>query len=122
MASTLTLVFIALLIATTITRLWLGSRQISHVLAHRAQVPAAFAANISLEAHQKAADYSSLKTKLVLVEAVAQAILLAVLTIGGGLQWLDDAWRSVLQNHEIIRGALVICSAMLISSLIDLPF
>ena len=122
MASTLTLIFIALLIATTFTRLWLGSRQISHVQSHRAQVPVAFAANISLEAHQKAADYSIVKTKLVLLEAVAQAILLAALTIGGGLQWLDDAWRSVLQNHEIIRGALVICSAMLISSFIDLPF
>ena len=122
MASTLTLIFIALLIATTLTRLWLGSRQISHVQSHRAQVPVDFAANISLEAHQKAADYSIVKTKLVLLEAVAQAILLAALTIGGGLQWLDDAWRSVLQNHEIIRGALVICSAMLISSFIDLPF
>ena len=122
MAFTLTLIFIVLLIATTVTRLWLGSRQISHVQAHRAQVPVAFAANISLEAHQKAADYSTAKTKLGLIEAVAQAALLAALTIGGGLQWLDDAWRSVLQNHEIIRGALVICNAMLISSVIDLPF
>ena len=100
MAFTLTLIFIVLLIATTVTRLWLGSRQISHVQAHRAQVPVAFAANISLEAHQKAADYSTAKTKLGLIEAVAQAALLAALTIGGGLQWLDDAWRSVLQNHE----------------------
>jgi STE24 endopeptidase len=122
MASTLTLIFIALLILTTATRLWLGSRQISHVQANRAQVPSAFAANISLEAHQKAADYSTAKTKLVLIEAVAQALLLAALTLGGGLQWIDNAWHNVLQNHEIIRGALVICSAMLISSMIDLPF
>ena len=122
MASTLTLIFITLLILTTATRLWLGSRQISHVQANRAQVPRAFADNISLEAHQKAADYSSAKTKLVLLEAVVQALLLAALTIGGGLQWMDDAWRNVLSNHEIIRGALVICTAMLVSSLIDLPF
>ena len=122
MASTLTFIFIALLILTTATRLWLGSRQISHVQANRAQVPSAFAENISLEAHQKAADYSSAKTKLVLIEAVVQALLLAALTIGGGLQWIDDAWRNVLSNHEIIRGALVICTAMLVSSLIDLPF
>ena len=122
MASTLTLIFIALLILTTATRLWLGSRQISHVQAKRAQVPSAFAANISLEAHQKAADYSSAKTKLVLIEAVVQALLLAALTIGGGLQWIDDAWRNVLSSHEIIRGALVICTAMLISALIDIPF
>ena len=122
MASTLTLTFIALLILTTLIRLWLGSRQIRHVQANRAQVPTAFADNISLEAHQKAADYSSAKTRLVLVQVVVQALLLLAFTLGGGLQWLDDAWRNVLQNHEIIRGALVICSAMLISALIDIPF
>jgi STE24 endopeptidase len=122
MASTLTLVFISLLIATTLTRLWLGSRQVAHVQANRAQVPAAFAADISLESHQKAADYSSAKTKLVLIEAVVQALLLAALTIGGGLQWIDSAWANILPNHEIIRGALVICTAMFVSALIDLPF
>lgn len=122
MASTLTLIFIGLLIATTLTRLWLGSRQISHVQANRAQVPAAFAVNISLEAHQKAADYSSAKTRLVLIEVVVQALLLLAFTLGGGLQWLDNIWQNIIQNHEIIRGALVICSAMLISALIDIPF
>ena len=122
MASTLTLVFIGLLIITTLTRLWLGSRQVTHVQANRAQVPTAFAADISLEAHQKAADYSSAKTKLALVEIVVQALLLLAFTLGGGLQWLDDAWRNVLPNAEIVRGALVICSAMLVSALIDIPF
>ena len=122
MASTLTLVFIGLLIATTLTRLWLGSRQVAHVQANRTQVPAAFAADISLESHQKAADYSSTKTKLALTEVIVQALLLLFFTLGGGLQWLDDAWRNVLPNAEIIRGALVICSAMLVSALIDIPF
>lgn len=122
MASTLTFIFIGLLVATTLTRLWLGSRQIAHVQANRAQVPAAFAADISLESHQKAADYSSAKTKLVLVEAVVQALLLAVLTIGGGLQWIDSAWLNILPESPIIRGALVICTAMFVSALIDLPF
>lgn len=121
-AITLTLVFIVLLLATTLTRLWLGSRQIAYVQANRTQVPSAFSANISLEAHQKAADYSTAKTRLTLAEVVIQALLLAALTIGGGLQWLDDSWRNVLTDHEIIRGALVICSAMLISACIDLPF
>lgn len=122
MASTLTFVFIGLLIATTLTRLWLGSRHIGYVQAHREQVPQAFKESISLEAHQKAADYSAAKTKLVLIEASVQALLLAVLTIGGGLQLIDNIWRDILPNHDIIRGALVICSALFISSLIDLPF
>lgn len=122
MASTLTFVFIGLLLTTTLTRLWLGSRQVAHVQANRAQVPAAFAADISLESHQKAADYSSAKTKLALTEVVVQALLLLAFTLGGGLQWLDDVWRNILPNAEIMRGALVICSAMLISALIDIPF
>ena len=122
MTSTLSLIFIVLLIVSTLTRLWLGSRQIAHVQANRTAVPSAFADNISLEAHQKAADYSSAKTKVALFEVALQALLLAALTLGGGLQWIDDAWANVLTNHAIIRGALVICSAMLVSSLLDLPF
>jgi STE24 endopeptidase len=122
MASTLTLIFIALLVLTTATRVWLGSRQIAHVQANRAAVPPAFAENISLEAHQKAADYSSAKTKVALYEVMLQALFLAVLTLGGGLQYMDNLWRDILPSHDIIRGALVICSAMILSSIIDLPF
>ncbi|MFW5432115.1 MAG: M48 family metallopeptidase [Methylophilaceae bacterium] len=121
MAHTLTLTFIGLLAFSTIIRIWLGNRQISHVQAHRAKVPDAFSNNISLDAHQKAADYSSAKTKLGLFEVIVQAALLFALTIGGGLQWIDTIWANSLPNHGIIRGALVITSAMLLSSLIDLP-
>jgi STE24 endopeptidase len=122
MAQTLTLIFVGLLAFSTLIRLWLGTRQINYVQAHREQVPDAFAKNITLDAHQKAADYSSAKTKIALFEVVIQALLLFALTIGGGLQWIDAFWASVLPNHVIYQGALVICSALLISSVIDLPF
>ena len=122
MASTFTLIFIGLLISTTGVRLWLGSRHIAYVQSHRSNVPTPFEGNIPLESHQKAADYTGAKTKLVLNEAIAQALLLAVLTIGGGLQWIDTAWFNALPDYPILRGALVICSSMLVSSMIDLPF
>lgn len=122
MPLTLTFTFVGLLIATTFIRIWLGRRHISHVLNHRNAVPEAFSASITLDAHQKAADYTAAKTKLVIIEAIAQAILLAALTLGGGLQLMDDIWRSLLASQGIVRGALVICSAMLISSFVDLPF
>ncbi|MDZ4212096.1 MAG: M48 family metallopeptidase, partial [Methylotenera sp.] len=109
-------------ITTTLIRLWLGRRHISYVQTHRKQVPAAFENNITLDAHQKAADYASAKTRLVIIEAVVAALLLAALTLGGGLQLIDDIWRNLLPTQEIIRGALVICSALLVSSFIDLPF
>jgi STE24 endopeptidase len=120
--SILTYTFISLLVATTLVRIWLARRHIVHVQANRNQVPVAFKDNIALDAHQKAADYSTDKTKLIITETVVQALLLAILTLGGGLQWIDDIWRNVLPTQEIIRGALVICSAMLVSSVIDLPF
>ena len=122
MAQTLTITFISLLVITTLVRIWLGRRHIAHVQSHRNQVPQAFSENIALEAHQKAADYSTDKTKLALLETTAQAVLLAALTIGGGLQWIDDLWRNLIVNHDIARGAVVIVSAMLVSSMIDLPF
>jgi len=118
----LSFTFASLLIATTLIRIWLGSRHISYVNSYRNQVPTAFSDSITLDAHQKAADYTSAKTKLVIIEAIAQAILLAVLTLGGGLALVDDVWRNILTNQEIFRGALVICSVMLITSFIDLPF
>lgn len=120
--SVLTCTFVTLLIATTLIRMWLGRRHISFVQQHRNQVPAAFNGSISLDAHQKAADYATAKTKLVVIETTAQAALLALLTLGGGLQSIDDIWRHLLSTQEISRGALVICSALLVSSLIDLPF
>jgi STE24 endopeptidase len=122
MAFTLTITFITLLVATTFIRIWLGSRHISHVQSHRNNVPDAFKNSIALDAHQKAADYSIDKTKLVIADASVQAVLLAILTIGGGLQWIDEIWRNLVTDQEIIRGALVICSAMIASSMIDIPF
>lgn len=122
MATTLTFVFVGLLALTTLVRLWLGNRHIQYVQSHRNQVPNAFAHTISLEAHQKAADYSTAKSRLTIAETIAQAILLLILTIGGGLQWIDQVWTQWLPNQEIIRGALVICSALLVSTLVELPF
>ena len=122
MAYNLTLIFISLLLLTTGIRLWLGSRHISHVLSHREVVPVAFQGNISLESHQKAADYSAAKTKLVLAEAVVQALVLALFTVGGVLQLIDTAWFNAIPQSPILRGAIVICSALLLSAIIDLPF
>jgi STE24 endopeptidase len=122
MAHTLTLIFVGLLAFSTLIRLWLGSRQINYVQAHREKVPDAFTKNITLDAHQKAADYATAKTKVALVELIFQALLLFALTIGGGLQLIDTFWADIIHKHEILRGAIVICSALLVSSAIDLPF
>jgi len=116
-----TTVFIALLASTVLIRTWLARRHIAYIQAHREQVPAAFAASINLEAHQKAADYSTAKTRLVMVEGAVQAILLLALTLGGILQWLDSQWSQAIPDHALFRGVLVILSAFFVSSLVDIP-
>ena len=122
MATALTGVFLVLLLITTATRVWLGHRHVAHIQAHRTQVPEAFSETISLQAHQKAADYSAAKTRLMIQEGIAQAVLLVLLTIGGGLQLIDAGWRAALPDFEILRGALVIMTALVISGIIELPF
>ncbi len=111
------------LIAVTfglLTRLILAGRQIRHVLAHRAQVPAQFADRISLEAHQKAADYTVARTRLGRLTLLVETAFLLALTLGGGLQWLHDLWSPRLA--EPWYGLALIFSVGVISSLVDLPF
>lgn len=119
---TLSIIFISLVALTTLIRIWLGNRHVSFIQSHRKQVPSAFSQDISLEAHQKAADYTSAKTKLVIAESIVQAALLLTFTLGGGLQWIDYVWRDLMPNHEMLRGALVILSALIISGIVDMPF
>lgn len=117
-----TQIFVAVIAISLSIRIWLGFRHIDHIQQHRQQVPKAFEETISLEAHQRAADYTSAKVKLRLSETVIESVVLLALTLGGVLQMLDQLWLQWVPEHEIIRGALVICSAMLISSATTLPF
>jgi STE24 endopeptidase len=79
------MLFLAALLVSTALRLWLATRHVRFIQSHRAAVPAAFAGDIGLEAHQKAADYSSAKTRFNMIGLVFNAIVLVALTFGGGL-------------------------------------
>lgn len=122
MPAIFTQIFVAVIVVSLAVRVWLGLRHIRHIQQHRQQVPVAFQQTISIEAHQRAADYTSAKVKLRLNETIIESLVLLALTLGGILQTLDQVWQQWLPAHEIIRGALVICSAMLISGLATLPF
>jgi STE24 endopeptidase len=117
-----TVVFLIAVAVTTGTRLWLAGRHVRHVLAHRDAVPAEFAANVPLSAHQQAADYTAAKTRLGRWETLASVALLLVFTLGGGLQFLADAWSGVLQAGGYAHGIALIASVAVISGIVDLPF
>ncbi len=117
----LTVLFLAALLAGYGIELWLSLRQARRVRAHRGQVPEAFAANIPLAAHQKAADYTLASLRLGRVEQLAGVSLLLAWTLGGGLDALDRAWRELLPD-PLAMGLAVLLSAGLLMSLLELPF
>ncbi len=119
----LTLLFTVFLAASVLLRLWLASRQIRHVAAHRAAVPNAFEATVTLAAHQRAADYTIAKLRLGIFTMAFGAAMLLGWTLLGGLDALN-AW--LLEHAHPRLGDLGYQLALLaaftaISSLIELP-
>jgi STE24 endopeptidase len=98
----------------------LTMRHVHHIRDHAETVPEAFANQIPIEAHQKAANYTQAKVKTGLYEYLISIALLLIWTLGGGLQLLDVTWRSV-ELSEILTGVGFLLSAYLIMSILDLP-
>jgi STE24 endopeptidase len=113
-------VFLATLALATALEWWLAGRQLRSVRAHRDRVPAAFAGRIPLAHHQKAADYTGARIRLGRAGLLYDALLLWGWTLGGGLDLLDHAWRS-LELGPLPTGAGVIASAVLINAVLHLP-
>ena len=84
-----TLIFLLFLIASVLTRLWLSHRQTRHIQQHRDRVPSAFVEKISLNEHQKAADYSTTKIRFGRLSMAWETLWLLLWTLGGGLSLID---------------------------------
>ena len=115
------LLFLAMLLLSTVMRVYLSQRQINHVSQNRAKVPESFAENISLEDHQKAADYTTAKVKFGRLPLFYDVALLLLWTLGGGLDWLDKNLIT-LELSPILTGIAVILVYTFISAMLDLPF
>ena len=116
----MTLTLAVVLAANLLTKLWLSGRQVRHVAQHRAEVPAAFAHTISLDAHQKAADYTLAKARVGLMGLGLDAITLVVWTLLGGLDLLNQVtlnWMGEGMGQQI----MLVVSFTLIGGLIGLP-
>ena len=119
-----TLFFSAALVLGLLTRFYLASRQIRHVAQCSGRVPDVFAATISLDCHQKAANYTITKARFGLLEMAFGAAVLLCWTLLGGIDALNQAI-----NHSFLAayGSLVPQLALLlafsvISGVLDLPF
>lgn len=116
-----TLFFVCALVAGLLLKLWLASRQISHVAQHRATVPTAFAARIPLAAHQKAADYTLTKSRFGLLELAFGTAVLLGWTLLGGLDWLNQVLLTRV-GPGMWQQLALLASFVVIGGLIDLPF
>ena len=118
--NTFTTIFLSLLALSLLTELWLATRHIRYVAAHRKSVPAAFRRKIALKDHKKAADYTIAHTRLGRIEDVYGVVLLSLWTVGGGLEWLDRLWRG-FGWEWLTTGTAFMLSTFLIMGLLDLP-
>jgi STE24 endopeptidase len=112
------------LVLGLMVKFYLSTRQIRHVARYRDAVPAAFAATISLAAHQKAADYTITKARFGLLELAFGTAVLLGWTLLGGLDALNQVlagtplaeWSPLAQQLALVAGFAAI------SGVLDLPF
>ncbi len=95
----LSLSFSAAILASLLVNFWLATRQMRHVAQHRGAVPPAFVGVISLDSHQKAADYAMAKGRLGIVSDAFGSAVLIGWTLLGGLSWLNVGVRNLVQPH-----------------------
>src|SRR5690242_16341175 len=117
----LTSLFVVAVIAEMITRLWLSSRQVAAVRAHRDRVPELFRDQVELADQQKAADYTVARAQLGRIDTIFEAFLRLAFTLGGGIAAIDVLWQRVGLSQPW-HGVLVFGTVMLVLSLLNLPF
>ena len=115
-----TYIFLFSLFAGIFVQWFLVQKHINCVRSNRNDVPEAFNDKISLEAHQKAADYTEAKVKTGLFELIIGSALLLLWTLAGGLQFLDN-WLRTFGMSEILTGTALILSIFAIMAILELP-
>jgi len=115
-----TALFMALLLTGTAIRGWLLQRQVAAVRRNRDRVPEAFAEQIELAAHQKAADYTVASAAVSRWDTLLDTAIALLLTVGGGIALVDRGWAAAGLS-PVLHGTAVVLSITLLSSLLALP-
>lgn len=115
-----TIIFIFFLMLKEIIESFLEYRNRKNVLENRNKVPEKFAERVTLEEHQKAADYTVAKINAGQIFNLINFFILLGWTLGGGLNQLDMFVRS-LGISTLWMGVTFIFSFGIISYLLNLP-
>ena len=113
--------FVVFFVLTLGLRFWLANRQVRHVLRHRGRVPAEFAHKVSLETHQKAADYTVARTRFGIAGLLWGGLTLIGFTLLGGLQALSSSLLQVA-GPGMLHQILLVAAFAILSGVLDLPF
>jgi STE24 endopeptidase len=115
-----TIVFLIALTLSFSVQFWLAQRHAAYVARHRFAVPEAFKNTVSLEAHQKAADYTLEKSQLGNVDSIVGVIFLLLLTLGGGINLAFEFWASSIAS-PLLAGLAAVASVFLFMTLVEIP-
>lgn len=121
MSATVFYLFLGFTAFSTLLQLLLSLRQSRAVLLHRGRVPRDFKDVISLEEHQKAADYALAKQRFSRWHILYETLLLLMFTLGGGLNLLAETANRFAAS-PLNQGVLLMVLFSLASSLLSLPF
>ena len=117
----MTVAFSIALLGSVILKFWLATRQIHHVAQHRSAVPAAFADRITLDAHQKAADYTIAQGRLGLLELAWGTAVTLAWTLLGALSELNQGLAQWM-TPGIAQQVALLAAFAVVNAVIDLPF
>ena len=120
-SSLFTTLFVALLLLSFGLATWLTLRHIAHIRAHRATVPGEFHDVVTIDAHQKAADYTVTRQRLGLIESVVDAGLLLLLTLGGGVIAIHQLATGIFSDRYA-QGLTFVIGVAIVCSVISNPF
>ena len=115
-----TIIFLGALMLQLAVQFWCSRRQISHVMAHRHDVPAAFAGVVPLAEHTRAASYTVAKQWLLLVETALAAVFLLWLTLGGGIDAVGR-WIPGKNLPELLERTLHVLGVFALLGVAGLP-
>jgi STE24 endopeptidase len=119
----LTALFAAAIVLSFLLKAWLALRQMRHVASHRSAVPAAFEGAVTLEAHQKAADYTLARGRFGLLSMAFGTVVLLGWTLFGGLDALNEVLRDAVQPRwgDMAYQLALLAAVAAIGSLLEMP-
>lgn len=113
-------IFLAVLLVKTLVESYLDNRNKIHILKNKSEVPAQFKEKISLEEHQKAADYTVTKITTGRRFNVLDLAILLGWTLLGGIEWLATLSQSFAKG-PIVTGLIFFGLFTLINLVLGLP-